>query len=253
MLNHNEEIFKNIASESLKLDMKKRGINTSNAVNNFLGYEMNNNHYLVSKTNLRCRTEWIKLGKYCKKSNDKLHWLNNLAIIIFNDKPCYTNNLNKPSFKYSKSQVKAHVGSLSLQGAFLQNRNVDKKISNTIHYNWKLNGERLVFCVKAKLNILPTNLTIYIWNRDNNPRCQFCNHCTESMAHLLNGCHAEFEDFYSKRHNRIVNYRFDQLKFIDSRYRNYNNKNIETIIVEYLEVLQLCNARRPDIVRKSLV
>ena len=42
MLNHNEEIFKNIAPESLKLDMTKRGINTSNAVNNFLGYEVNN-------------------------------------------------------------------------------------------------------------------------------------------------------------------------------------------------------------------
>ena len=42
---------------------------------------------------------------------------------------------------------------------------------------------------------------------------------------------------------------FGQLKFIDRRYRNYNDKNIETIILDHRKVLQLCNARNPDIVR----
>ena len=102
--------------------------------------------------------------------------------------------------------------------------------------------------MKARLNILPTNFTLYIWNSDNDPRYQVCNHCTESMGHLLNGCHAEFGNFYSKRHNRIVNYLFDQLKFIDRRYKNYNNKNIETIMPEHRKVLKLGNARKPDIV-----
>ena len=72
MLNHNEEIFKNIARESLKLDMKKRRINTSNAVNSFLGYEENNDHDLVCKTNFGCKTEWMELNRYCKKINVKL-------------------------------------------------------------------------------------------------------------------------------------------------------------------------------------
>ena len=39
------------------LDMKKRGINTSNTVKNFLGYEVNNKYYLISKTNFGCKTE----------------------------------------------------------------------------------------------------------------------------------------------------------------------------------------------------
>ena len=68
------------------------------------------------------------------------------------------------------------------------------------------------------------------------------------MAHLLNGCHAELGNFYSKRHNRIVNYFFDQLKFIDRRYKNYNKKNIESIMPEHRDILQLCNARKLDIV-----
>ena len=158
MLNHNEEIVKNIARESLKLNMKERGTSASNSGNNFLGYEVNNDHYLVSKP-FGCKTEWMELNRYCKKLNVKLQWVNNLATIIFNDKSCHSNNLNKALFEYSKSQLKAHAGSLSLQGAFLQIQNVDEKISNTIHYNWKLNNELLIFCVKARLNILPTNFT----------------------------------------------------------------------------------------------
>ena len=172
--------------------------------------------------------------------------MNNLATIIFKNFSRIL--LNKALFEYSKTKLKAHAGNLSLQGTLLQIQNVDEKISNTIHYNWKLNDELLTFFVKARLNILPTNFTLYIWNRDNDPRCQFCNQCTESMAHLLNGCQSEFGNFYSKKHNRIVNYLFDQLKFIDRRYRNYSNKNIETIMPEHSEILQLCNARKPDIV-----
>ena len=145
-------------------------------------------------------------------------------------------NLNKALFENLKSQLKVHAGSLSLQGAFLQIQTVDEKISNTIYCNWKLNDELLIFCVKARLNILPTSFNLCICNRDNDPRCQLCNHCTESMAHLLNGCHVGFGNFYSKRHNRIVNYLFDQLKFIDRRYRNHNNKNIATIMPEHCEV-----------------
>ena len=172
--------------------------------------------------------------------------MNNLATIIFKNFSRIL--LNKALFEYSKTKLKAHAGNLSLQGTLLQIQNVDEKISNTIHYNWKLNDELLTFCIKARLKILPANFTLYIWNRDNDPRCQFCNQCTESMAHLLNGCQSEFGNFYSKKHNRIVNYLFDQLKFIDRRYRNYSNKNIETIMPEHSEILQLCNARKPDIV-----
>ena len=76
----------------------------------------------------------MELNRYCKKLNIKLQWVNNLDTIIFKDKPCHSNNLNKALFEYSKSQLKAHVGGLGLQGAFLQIQNVNEKIFNTIHY-----------------------------------------------------------------------------------------------------------------------
>ena len=46
----------------------------------------------------------------------------------------------------------------------------------------------------------------------------------------------------------IINYLFDRLKLIDRCYRNYKDKNIETIMLEYHKVLQLCNARKANIV-----
>ena len=46
----------------------------------------------------------------------------------------------------------------------------------------------------------------------------------------------------------IINYLFGRLKLIDRRYRNYKDKNIETIMLKHHEVLQLCNARKANIV-----
>ena len=121
--------------------------------------------------------------------------------------------------------------------------------NQTIHYNWKLNDQLLIFCVKTRLNILPTNFTLFIWNRENNPRCPFCNHATESMAHLLNGCQRELGNFYSRRHKRIADYLYEQFKTIDRQYKTYDNKYIYTIIAQHRERLMLCNNRKPDILR----
>ena len=131
----------------------------------------------------------------------------------------------------------------------MQIQNADEKISQAIHCNWKLNDQLLIFCVKARLNILPTNLTLFIWNRENDPRCPFCNHAAENMAHLLNGCQREFGNFCSRRHNRIADYLYEQFKTIDRRHKTYNNKHIDTVIAQHRERLVLCNNRKPDIMR----
>ena len=66
--------------------------------------------------------------------------------------------------------LKVHTEGLSLQGAFLKLQNIYEKVSQTIHYNWKLNDQLLIFCTKARLNILPSNFTLYIWDREKSPR-----------------------------------------------------------------------------------
>ena len=54
------------------------------------------------------------------------------------------------------------------------------------------------------MSLFPTNFTLYLWDRQKTPRCSFgCLH-TESMAHVLNGCIHHFKNYYSRRHDRIV-------------------------------------------------
>ena len=65
-------------------------------------------------------------------------------------------------FEYTQLQLKADSEILRLQRAFLQIPNVDEKIYQTTNYNWKLNDQLLIFCVKARLNILPTNFTLFV-------------------------------------------------------------------------------------------
>ena len=49
MLNHDVEQFRNIARESLELDMKKRGVELTADDINFLGYGLKRNGYLDSR------------------------------------------------------------------------------------------------------------------------------------------------------------------------------------------------------------
>ena len=88
---------------------------------------------------------------------------------------------------------------------------------------------------------------------EKNPRRPFCKHATESMVHLLNGCQREFGNFYSRRHNRIANYLYEQSKKIDRRHKTYNNKQIDTKIVQHRGRLVSCNNRKPDTLRMNPV
>ena len=237
MLNHHVENFRNITQSSLDLDVRKWGISESSKNNNFFGYEVNYG-FLISRTKFWCKTEWIELNRYCWKLNIKLQWKDKKAAVIFDsNSPCHAKNLNKAFFEYTQLELKAHSQTLRLQGEFLQIRNRDKKISQTIHYNWKLNDQLLIFCAKARLNILPTNFPLVIWNGENNPICPFWNYATENMAHLLNRCQKEFGNFYSKRLNRIADYLQKQFKTIDCKYKTDNNKHNNTIIAQHRQRL----------------
>ena len=76
--------------------MRKRGISESNENNNFFGYEVNDEGFLVFRTRFGCKTEWIELNRYCPKLNIKLQWIDNKVVIIFdNNSPCHAKKLNK--------------------------------------------------------------------------------------------------------------------------------------------------------------
>ena len=250
MLNHDEMSFKNIARQSLKLDMQKRGVQETDNDINFLGYEVNEKYYLVNSTNYGCSTNWMDLIRLCRKLKVQVKWYNGIACIftqagkIFDDK-----NLNKKLYNEVVESICVHARSLSLQGSFLNMQRIDSKISNTIHYNWLVSDDLVKFLVKARLNILPTNFTKYIWNRENDPKCSFCNYKTESIAHVLNGCMKVFKNFYSRRHDRIVDKIHSVIKDLDLNCESFNNKCVDTILPDFKREITPIVKRKPDILR----
>ena len=55
----------------------------SNENNNFLGYEVNDEGFLVSRTRFGCKTEGTELNRYCRKLNIKLQWIDDKAVVLF--------------------------------------------------------------------------------------------------------------------------------------------------------------------------
>ena len=67
MLNHEEENIRFIARESLKLDMKSRGVIVTDAERNFLGYSIDESHRLAKTKTYRGSSDWPDLLFHVRK------------------------------------------------------------------------------------------------------------------------------------------------------------------------------------------
>ena len=106
------------------------------------------------------------------------------------------------------------------------------------------------FCVRARLNIIPTHFNIFIWNLAHVPKCSLRIYRTESTAQVLNGCHI-LKNLYSAKHNRIVDEIFKFAKPLKERFRFRKDQYINTVIPtdEFGEIIH----RRPDIIMVDLI
>ena len=87
-------------------------------------------------------------------------------------------------------------------------------------------------------------------NRLHDPKCALCHHKTESTAHVLNGCHV-LKNFYSARHNRIVDEVFKFVKPLKRIFRFHKDEFINTVItdIDFGEITH----RRPNIIVIDMV
>ena len=85
MLNHDVPQFRNIARESLRLDMVKRGVPLSENSDNFLGYDLNANGFLNARTRFGCQSDWPAMLRYARKLGVKVIIRNGKAEITHND------------------------------------------------------------------------------------------------------------------------------------------------------------------------
>ena len=250
MLNHEVEHFQFIARTSLARDMKKRGVPpTNDTTNNFLGYQLKENGFLNIKRKCGSSSDWMELSHYVRTLGVEIKFQESKAVIIHNNVIIgESKTLQKRLFKITTTKRIEKAKSLVLQGNFIQLPGIIAKASHSIYYNSKINDDLVKFCLKARLNILPTNFTKFIWNRENNPACSFCKHATETVAHVLNGC-KRFRNFYSSRHDRIVNKIYEFLKLQKtSNSEIYKEKMGETLFPEYREEMKRIPERKPDIV-----
>ena len=248
MLNHKEERFKFITRESFKLDMKKRGVNECENVTNFLGYEVNDRGFFKATTKFGCETDWISLLRYCRKLGVTMKWVGGQAKVqIGNNFYDDEENLKKRLFNLCIEKKIEYAKNLTLQGNYVKINNINGKMSNTIQYNWKLDDFLYKFYIKAKLNILATNFTKFIWNRqaNPNPNCTTCNK-TESVAHLLNGCN-RFKNFYTRRHDRVCEKLAIVFRKEIQNVNVYENKLVGTLLPDLHDRLANIQHRKPDI------
>ena len=251
MLNHDVIDFKYVARESLKLDMAKRGVPTSELPNNFLGYEITEDGYLKSSTKFGGLSDWLELSRYVRKVGVSLHFRQDgYAYILINGEYIKGSQVKKVLYEHMLAKRILKAKSLNMQGNFMAMVGINNKLSNTILYNWNVDDDLMKFCVRARLNIIPTNFNIFIWNRAHNPKCSLCHHKTESTAHVLNGCHI-LKNFYSARHNRIVDEIFKFVKPLKKRFRFHKDQYVNTVIptVDFGEIIH----RKPDIIIIDLI
>ena len=110
-----------------------------------------------------------------------------------------------------------------------------------------VSDELIKFTVKARLNILPTNFTLFIWDRKKDPKCTLCSHSTESIAHVLNSCKI-FKNFRSRRHDRIVSKIHNFIRDSNTRFQMYENKLAVTVFPQFRNDFRHIQHCKPDII-----
>ena len=86
---------------------------------------------------------------------------------------------------------------------------VDHKFSSTFLNNHKLSDDIRSFVCRGRLQILQCNSILHLYyNADRS--CNLCNHPSETVSHILNGC-KQLKDMYTKRHNRLVDLIYEKI------------------------------------------
>ena len=175
MLNHPQLQFRNIARQSLNLDMEKRKVAATDNDMNFLGFEISEDGYLNSRTKFGCQSDWPDLLRYARKLDVSIDFRQGKAGVIVNGEFFDEGApLQKLLLNQTVNRDLQKAKQLSIQGPFLCMTDVQLKSSHSIFYNWKVSDLLVKFAIKARLSLLPTNFTKHVWNRDNDPSCPFC-------------------------------------------------------------------------------
>ena len=157
MLNHEEENIRIIARESLKLDMKPRGVSVTDAERNFLGYSLDENHRLAKIKSYGGSSDWPDLLFQVRKLQGSVIFKNEIAEVIINDREISKKKIRQEIENGLRKSDMDHCSQLQMQENIIAMENIDKKISHQIYYGWKLSDSLVKFILRARMNQLPCN------------------------------------------------------------------------------------------------
>ena len=129
---------------------------------------------LNCKKTFGCQSHWVDLVRYTRKIGVNLELRDNKVVVLKNGtlvKPAPT--LQKALYNYCKNDLLNKANDVSIQGSFFTLQYINRKWSNSFLFNWKINDDLYIFVAKAKLSLFPTNFTLYLWDKQKNPRCSF--------------------------------------------------------------------------------
>ena len=189
--------------------------------------------------------DWPDMVRYARSLNVDIKYVNDKAMALIKGTWCENQwDLQKKLYQLCLERHAEASKELTVQGRYLNLENVHIKSSHSIYHNWKVDDALVIFTIKARLSILPTNFTLHLWNGDHNPECLFCHRHTESVVHILNGCN-KFKNFHTRRHDRIVNKIAEFIKENKPRARISSNLLAETIFPEFQEEIKQIVHRKP--------
>ena len=120
-----------------------------------------------------CQSDWVDLVRYTRKIDVNLRRDN--KIVVFKNgavvKPAPT--FQKALYNHCMNNLLNKVNDLFIQGSFLTLQNFNRKCSNSFLFNWNINDDLYKFVVKARLSLFSTKFTLYVWDKQKNPRCSF--------------------------------------------------------------------------------
>ena len=90
-----------------------------------------------------------------------------------------------------RAQNMEYWSSLKLQGKLAKLARADHSVSHTIYNNANISEEILIFCIKARLQVLPTKYNLSLWFPSiHSPHCMLHDppQHPESVAHIMNSC-----------------------------------------------------------------
>ena len=174
---------------------------------------------------------------HVRKLQGSVIFKNEIAEVIINDREIPKKKLRQEIEDELRMLDINHCLQLQIQGNFIAMEHIDKKISHQIYYGWKLSDSLVKFTLRARMNQLPCNQVIHMWNKDHEKSCTLCNYRFESVAHLINSCR-KFSDLYSRRHDRVVDAIHMRIEKLDPSWKIFANKMAETIFPELREELQ---------------